>query len=110
MFELIQKGGPVMWPLIVTSFVACSVVIERLIFIFRERERDRNDMVEQILHLAQENKIDAALQTGRAADDFVARTLVHGLEHHDDAFSNALLQQASVELKRFSQGLPTLDT
>ncbi len=110
MLYLMEMGGLVMWPLLLTSFVATAVVVERLIFIFREREKNRDDVVEKILHHAQDNQIDLALQTGRQSNDFVARTLVHGLEHHDDSFSSALLQQASRELKRLSKGLPTLDT
>ena len=33
MFDIIQKGGPIMWPLIITSVVSLTVVLERLFFI-----------------------------------------------------------------------------
>src|SRR5262245_15608058 len=35
MLELFLKGGPVMWPLLATSLVTLSVVIERLLFVTR---------------------------------------------------------------------------
>ena len=37
MIELFIKGGPIMWPLLLTSIVALSVVIERLWFIYHEQ-------------------------------------------------------------------------
>jgi len=37
MLEIFLKGGPVMWPLLVVSIVALTVVFERLIFIAREQ-------------------------------------------------------------------------
>ena len=42
MLDLFLKGGPVMWPLLATSLVTLSVVIERLLFV-RRRWRQRLD-------------------------------------------------------------------
>ena len=36
----IDKGGPVMWPLLALSLVAATVVFERVLFWARERRRD----------------------------------------------------------------------
>src|SRR5882762_6602469 len=41
MIRLFLKGGPIMWPLLITSIVALATVIERLLF--RVRERFRRD-------------------------------------------------------------------
>lgn len=110
MLELIKKGGPVMWPLIVTSIISLTVVLERLFFIVRERSRRQPELVEHLLSLAEQGKFDEAAGMGRESGDFVVRTLTQGLEHRDSAFSNALLRASSRELKRFGQGLSTLDT
>lgn len=110
MWHLIEKGGPIMWPLLATSVVALTVVIERLIFIARERTRKSGDAVGRILMLAEQGDLDQAVAAGRASRDFVARTLTYALENRERSFSNALLQAANRELKRFNQGLPVLDT
>jgi biopolymer transport protein ExbB len=110
MFAIFHKGGPVMWPLLLTSLIALTVVIERLIFIFRERSRRSPATVEAILANVEKGNIPEALNCASNSQDFVARTLVYGLNHRERGFSNALLLAAAQELKRFSQGLSTLDT
>jgi len=40
----------------------------------------------------------------------VARTLTYALAHRDTSLSQAILRVAALELKRFSRGLPVLDT
>lgn len=110
MLELFQKGGPVMWPLLVTSLVAMTVAFERLLFIFREKSRRDPALVEKILTDTERGDPDAAIRAGKGSGDFVARTLVYGLQHREKTFSNALLQAANKELKRFNQGLSVLDT
>ena len=110
MVTIFQKGGPVMWPLLITSIVALTVVIERFIFIIRERRRRSHGAVEQILANVERGNVDAAIKCGQQTQDFVARTLVYSLVHRQQSFSNALLLAANQELKRFSQGLSTLDT
>lgn len=99
-----------MWPLLLASLVAVTVVIERLIFIVRERQRRRPDIVESILTQTESGDIVGAIRRGQQSQDFVARTLVYALTHRDKSFPNALLRAASQELQRFNHGLPILDT
>jgi biopolymer transport protein ExbB len=54
MFDLLSKGGPVMWPLLATSLVAVAVVVERLLFIIAEKAKRDPDTVEAMLRM---NKI-----------------------------------------------------
>lgn len=99
-----------MWPLLATSLVALTVVIERLFFAIRESLHRRPRVVERILTEAETGDLERACAAGRGSRDFVARVLVHALEHRDVSFSNALLQASSLELRRFNRGIPVLDT
>lgn len=110
LWAIFQKGGPIMWPLLITSIIATSVVIERIIFIFRENKRRRPFVVDKILSAVEEGDLGKAIEAGRDSDDFVARTLIYGLAHRESSFSNALLRAANLELKRFNQGIVVLDT
>lgn len=110
MLQIFLKGGPIMWPLLLTSLLALTVVIERLIFLLREKSRRQPKAVEKILEGVERGDLAGAIQTGNTSADFVARTLVYGLQHRDKSLASALLQAAAGELKRFNRGLAILDT
>ncbi|MBP6343560.1 MAG: MotA/TolQ/ExbB proton channel family protein [Candidatus Omnitrophica bacterium] len=110
MWAIIQKGGPVMWPLLLTLLIALSIVIERCLFIFIEMKRRSQQAVNSILDFVEKGEIEKAILAGRDSEDFVAKTMVYGLTHRKKSFSSAFLQAANLELKRYSQGLPALDT
>lgn len=108
MLQLFLKGGPIMWPLLITSVTALSVTVERLIFIIRENRRRQPEIVESLLAAVEKGDL-AAAKIGHSGD-FVARTLRYALEHRERSLSNALLRAAGQELKRFNRGLAVLDT
>ena len=97
-----------MWPILVTSIVALTVVIERLSFIVKEKLRRQPEIVEQMLSAIERDDFSRALQTGRASHDFVARTLTYAILHEDK--SNAVARAAGRELQRYNRGLSLLDT
>lgn len=99
-----------MWPILVASLAAMTVIIERIAFLIRERRSRCPETVGRIFSEVERGNIEEAIQAGEGCNDFVAVTLVHGLRHRHKAFSNALLQAANKELKRFNRGLPLLDT
>ncbi len=99
-----------MWPLLMTSIAATTVVFERLFFIVRQKTRRAPELVDKILAAVEEGDTEKAISIGFRSKDFVARTLVYGLANREKSFSNALLRAASQELKRFNQGLQILDT
>ncbi|MBI4027837.1 MAG: MotA/TolQ/ExbB proton channel family protein [Verrucomicrobia bacterium] len=110
MIQLFLKGGPIMWPLLLTSLVAATVVIERLLFIVREKRRRTPDVVENILGNVEKGLLEEAFRCGSGSEDFVARTLVFALKHRAESLSSAILRAANLELQRFNRGLPILDT
>ena len=110
MIELFQKGGPIMWPILLTSIIAVTVVIDRLFFIVRERFRRDPRAVREILEKAERGDYAGAVRIGEGSRDFVARALTYALSHRDKSVSEALLRAAAWELKRFSRGIAILDT
>ncbi|MBL9214862.1 MAG: MotA/TolQ/ExbB proton channel family protein [Opitutaceae bacterium] len=108
--ELFKHGGPIMWPILVVSFLLITVAIERMIFIVRENRRREPELVDKMLEKVESNDIDGALELGKKSQDYVARILVYALTHKEHSLGNAFTRAASQELQRFSQGLPTLDT
>jgi biopolymer transport protein ExbB len=110
MLNLFFKGGPLMWPLLIVSIVSLSVVIERLIFIVRERSRRQEGVVSAMLTLVEQGDQEGAAKAGAGSRDFVARALVYALTNRGKSFSEAMLRAANWEMKRFSRGLTVLDT
>ena len=110
MFHLIEKGGPIMWPLILTSVVSLAVVLERLFFILGISMRREPKVVEEMLADAERGQFDEAIGVGQNSSDFVAKVLTYGLTQRDKSLSSALMKAANKELKRFNQGLSVLDT
>jgi biopolymer transport protein ExbB len=110
MLSIFEKGGPVMWPLLLTSITALAVIIERILFTVRTRMRRDPAVVERMFQEVEHGRIDEAATLGRDSGDFIARTLGRALQHRDVSFSNGLLQAAGDELHRFNRGLSVLDT
>jgi biopolymer transport protein ExbB len=110
MIELFIKGGPIMWPLLVTSVVALSMVLERIAFIVMEKGRRQPRVVREIFRQLEHGDAQSAIRVGEGTRDYVARILVAALKERDTSYTNALLAQSSEELKRFNRGLTVLDT
>jgi biopolymer transport protein ExbB len=108
--ELFKHGGPIMWPILLVSFLMITVAIERVIFIFRENGRRQPDVVDAMLEKVEANDINGAVELGKKTQDFVARIMVYALTHKEHSLGNAFTRAANQEMQRFGQGLPTLDT
>src|SRR4051794_26935537 len=108
--DLFIKGKEIMWPILLLSFVAITVVVERLLFIIRENASREPEVVEKMLEAVERRDIDGALAIGRQSKDFVAKILVYSLTNREYSLSNAFIRASSQELGRFQQGMATLDT
>jgi biopolymer transport protein ExbB len=110
LMELFNHGGPIMWPILLLSFVALTVVTERLLFIFRENSHHEPEVVEKMLEQVEKRNISGALEVGRKSRDAIARILTYSLSNRDYSLSNAFIRASSQELNRYQQGMATLDT
>jgi biopolymer transport protein ExbB len=108
--ELFKHGGPIMWPIIIVSFLVITVAMERAIFMFRENARRQPEVVEKMLEKVEANDIEGALEMGKKSQDYVARILVYAISHKEHSLGNSFSRASNQEMQRFSQGLPTLDT
>ena len=109
--ELFIKGGPIMWPILVCSLLALTVVIERIIFIITEKIRRQPRIVDAMLDAVEQSDPNRAVQIAAGSKDFVARTLASALMHRrEKSISSAMLRSAEQELARYNRGLSILDT
>jgi biopolymer transport protein ExbB len=110
MLQIFIKGGPIMWPILVTSVLALTVVIERVIFILLETFRRQPRAVGEMLAAVERQDFDQAILVGQTSRDYVARVITCGLLHRDKSVSKAILRAANLELARFNRGISILDT
>jgi biopolymer transport protein ExbB len=110
MLDFFLKGGPVMYPLLLCSLTALTVIIERLIFWARERGSRDQKLVDGILQSAERNDYNEAARLGSGSDDYVARILVCGIVHRNFSLNSALEMAAAVEIKRMKRFMNVLDT
>lgn len=108
--ELFSHGGPIMWPILIVSFLAVTVVVERTLFLIRESRTRQPEVVEKILDHVESGDTASAVSLGQKSPDYIARILVHALTHKEHSLSNAFMRAANKELTRLQQGLPVLDT
>lgn len=108
--ELFDHGGPIMWPILIISFLGFTVVVERMLFIIRENSSREPEVVEKMLERVEARDIESAIALGKKSKDFVARILTYALTHRESSLSNAFIRASNQELNRFNQGMATLDT
>ena len=82
MWEFMQKGGPIMWPILLCSVVAFAIVIERLIRL-RQEQIDTKYFMEQISKSLKRNKIMEALDLCDKTGGPIANILKAGILKHD---------------------------
>lgn len=108
--DLFIKGKEIMWPIALLSFVAITVIVERILFIFRENASREPEVVEKMLEAVERGDIDGALAIGKKSKDFIARIVSYSLSNRQYSMSNAFIRASGQELTRFQQGMATLDT
>ncbi|EIP99031.1 biopolymer transport protein [Opitutaceae bacterium TAV1] len=108
--ELFVHGGPIMWPILIVSFLAVTVVVERTIFLLREKSARDSAIVDKMLEQVEASDADAAMRLGKNSRDYVARILVYALAHKEHSLGDAFMRAANREFARFQQGMATLDT
>ena len=112
MWELMQKGGPIMWPILLCSVIAFAIVIERLIRL-RQEQIDTKTFMEQISKSLKRNKVMEALDLCDRTGGPIAAILKAGILKHDRTRIEIreAIEDASVhEVPRLERNLPVLAT
>jgi len=110
MINLFIKGGPIMYPLLICSIIALTVIIERTIFWIGEDYGRDQAMVNEVLSLAERGNWETARARIGNSKDFIIRILVAGILHREFSIAKAMETAASDELDRMRRYLPILDT
>jgi biopolymer transport protein ExbB len=111
--QFFLKGGPIMWPILISAIVAFAVVGERIFWWWRESQKRDPQKMEQLLAALENSDVAAARKTAEGSEDPVIRMIHRGLAHVGHAHASllgALQLAAGIELKRAGRFLTVMDT
>jgi len=110
MYELFQKGGFIMYPLLICSIISMTFAIERLIFWLKEKNARNFNLLNDIMAKAEAGCYNDALKLAEGSKDHVVRVICSGLAHIEFSMISALEMAAGDEISRMKRGLTVLDT
>ncbi|MBC8461702.1 MAG: MotA/TolQ/ExbB proton channel family protein [Deltaproteobacteria bacterium] len=110
MIDIFIKGGPVMYPLLACSIIALTVIIDRLLFWFKEDMRRDQSLVDRVLELCRSGNWREVRKKVAGSNDFVIRILISGILHREFSMTKAMESGAAEEIKRMRRYMGVLDT
>jgi biopolymer transport protein ExbB len=112
MWEVIQKGGPVMYPIVFCSIFSLAVVLERIYHLYRAKI-DTREFMDQIANILRRERIKEAIQMCDATPGPIAHILKAGILKHDRSrqeIKEAIEDAALHEIPRLEKNLGILAT
>jgi biopolymer transport protein ExbB len=112
LWDLVVKGGWVMIPIILLSFIAAYIFIERY-YVIRQATKEDVNFMNRIKDYIHEGKIDSALGLCRSTESPSARMVEKGISRLGrplQDISTAIENVGKLEISKLEKGFPTLAT
>lgn len=112
MVEILEKGGIVMWLIMLLSIIAAVIIIERLLY-FRKIRIDEEKMISRLKATLQKKHFDEALSICENNPSPVTNLMRVGIEHRSyprETIREAILDAANLEVPKMEKHLPALGT
>jgi biopolymer transport protein ExbB len=110
LIDKFHRGGPVMWPILLVSIVALTVVIERIFWWGGRWFRRDPKRIEKVFTAIENGDTTEASRLSRGSRDPVLRMMWNGLNHQHASLQGALQVAAGIEIKRAGRFLVVMDT
>lgn len=95
-----EHGGPVMYLLLGCSIIAFGVIVERLLFWWRERRRLNRREIDRFFNTIHEGNLPEARSMAEETANPVLQSMVRALGHTDDPHMHALHEALELEIDR----------
>ncbi|MDP2923309.1 MAG: MotA/TolQ/ExbB proton channel family protein [Candidatus Omnitrophota bacterium] len=113
LWQGIVQGGPVMIPIILCSFFACAITIERMLFYYVGLKFNSKEILTQILENVRKNKITEAIEICEKNQYYITNILKAGLIHYEDSkeiIKEEMENTSLYELPKLEKNLNFLST
>lgn len=110
MFELLEKGGPLMIPLLLCSLISLTVILERTIYWLLVDIKRNQNLAETILDLFAQEKLNEIKNISQQSKNKIVRILSSGIMHRNYSLSKALEAAALAETKDMRHYMGVLET
>ena len=110
LIDKFHKGGPVMWPILIVSIIALTVVIERIFWWCGRWFRRDPKRIEKVFTAIENGDTAEASRLSRGSRNPVLRMMWNGLNHQHASLQGALQVAAGIEIKRAGRFLVVMDT
>jgi biopolymer transport protein ExbB len=112
MLDLVVKGGPVMYPIILCSVIAMAIIIERAYHLYRAKI-DTRKFMDDIANVLRRNKIMEAIEICDKTPGPIAHILRAGILKHDrpkQEIREAIEEAGLYEVPRMEKNMTALAT
>jgi len=112
MFDIIQKGGPVMYPIIFCSVIAFAIVIERFYHLYKAKI-DTKDFMNSVEITIKRNRIAEAIKICEKTPGPISHIVKSGIMKHDRSrqeIREAIEDAGHQEVPRLEKHLSLLAT
>jgi biopolymer transport protein ExbB len=99
-----------MYPLLVCSIIALSVVIERAIFWLKLGIQSQPGLVDEVLDLSRQGNWESIRKKTVNTKDYIIKILVSGILHREFSMIKAMEAAAADEIKHMRRFMGVLDT
>ena len=111
-YELIGKGGVIMWPIFLCSILALAIAVERF-YTFRRIAIGTRELMDQIRTALRQGRVQEAVRTCDETNTPIARIVKAGLLKYDrskDDIREAIQDAGHLEIPRLERHLAALAT
>jgi len=112
MWDLIQKGGPVMYLIIILSVISLGIIIERMYSLNKARI-DAKEFMDGIINSLKRNKVIESIEMCNKTPGPIAHIIKAGILKHDRSKSEikeSIDEAAALEVPLMEKHLPILAT
>jgi biopolymer transport protein ExbB len=108
--QLFERGGPIMYPLLLTSLVSLTITIERVIFFLNYGMKGDDGSVKRIYKSTESGDFAEAITEGEKSNCSGVKVLLAGLKEREHGLTEGMEIAAGKSIEKMKQGLVIMDT